>query len=53
MHEVWRDLGIIQNISEQFSSMWDEIPMRRARVLPGKYGMAAVILVLKVAEIKE
>ena len=37
---------------EQLSIMRHEVYMRRSRVVPGKYGMASLMLTLKEAEIK-
>ena len=37
---------------KQLSSMWQEVAMRRARVVPGKHGIAALMLALKEAETK-
>ena len=47
MHEVWRSLGLSHNILEQLSTLRHEAAMRRARVLPGKNYMAALIQALK------
>ena len=52
MHKVWRALGIIQQIVEQLSIMRHGVAMRRARVVPVKHGMAALVLALKEVEIK-
>ena len=52
MHKVCRNLGLRQNIVEQISSLWQEVAMIRARVVPGKHGMPALILALKELEIK-
>ena len=52
MHDVWRDLGLMQHRVENMSSMWQEIAMIRARLVPGKHGMVALMIALKEAEIK-
>ena len=52
MHVVLRPLGIRQHIAEQISSFWHKVAMRRARMLPEKYGMVELMLELKEAEIR-
>ena len=52
MHKVWRTLVLRQQRAEQLSIMRHEVAMRRARVVPGKPGMSALMLALKEAEIK-
>ena len=51
IQKVWRALGLRQKILEQISIMRHEVAMIRARVVPGKYGMVALMLALKEAEI--
>ena len=52
MHEVWRDLGLRHLRVEHISSFRQEVYMRWAIVVPGKYGMAPLMLALREAEIK-
>ena len=52
MHKLYRALVLRQLRVEQLSSLWQEVSMRRAIVVPGKYGMAALMMALKEAEIK-
>ena len=52
MHIVWRDLVPGQHRVEKLSIMIHKLATRRARVLPGKYGLTDLMLALKEAEIK-
>ena len=52
MHKVWKALGLRQHRVEQLSSLRHEVSLRRARVVPGKNVMAALIIALKEEEIK-
>ena len=50
MIEVWRALGLIQNRLEQLSSLRHELATRWEILMPGKYGMASLMLALNEAE---
>ena len=52
MHELWRDLGLIHIRVEHIYNLRQEVSMRRARVVPVKHGMSALMLALTEAEIK-
>ena len=52
MHGVYRALGMIQFRVEHILSLLQEVSMRREIVLPRKYGMSAIVITLKKAEIK-
>ena len=52
MHKLQRALRLRKNRVEQMPSLRHEVDMRQSRVLPGKYGMSALILALKESEIK-
>ena len=52
MHKLCRALGLRQLRVEHISSLWKEVVVRRARVVPGKPSMSALMLALKEAEIK-
>ena len=52
MHKVWRALVLRQIRVEQLSILLKEVDMRRGRVVPGKHGIAALVISLKEAEIK-
>ena len=52
MHKVWRSLELMQLRLEQLSSMCQEVSIIWEIVVPGKYGMSALMLALKEAEIK-
>ena len=47
MHEVWRDLVLRQIRVEQLSSLRQEVAIRREIAMPGKHGIAALMLALK------
>ena len=47
MHEVWRELRLRKNRVERMSSIQNNVVMRQARLVPGKHGMASIMLVLK------
>ena len=49
MHKVWRALGLRHNIVGPLPSMWNEVYIIRAIVVPGKHGMPVLILALKEA----
>ena len=52
MHKLCRALGLRQKIVEQMSILRHKVAMRWARGVPGKHGMADLILTLKEEEIK-
>ena len=52
MHKVWKTLVLRKNIVEHMSILRHEVAMRQSRVVPGKHGMVALMLVLKEAEVK-
>ena len=47
MHKVWTALGLRHNIVGPLSSLWNEVYIIRAIVVPGKHGMSVLILALK------
>ena len=47
MNEIWRAIGLRQNIVEHLPSLWQEVAMRREIVVPGKHGMSGLMLALK------
>ena len=47
-----RALGLRQIRLEQLSIMKNKVAMRRARLVPGKHVMSALVLALKESEIK-
>ena len=49
MHELSKALGLSQLRGEQLSILWQDVSMRRARLVPGKHGMSALMIALKEA----
>ena len=52
MHKVWRSLVLRKHRVEMFSSLRYEVAMRKARVVPGKHGMSALMISLKESKTK-
>ena len=51
MHKFLKALGLSQHIVQHISSLWHEVAMRQARLLPVKQVMAALLLKLNQVEI--
>ena len=51
MHKVWRAIGISYKIVEQLPSLFKDMDMIWARVVPVKNSILAIMLALKDAEV--